>query len=240
MVTQERLLDVFVELADTLVAEFDVIDFLQTLTETSVELLGADAAGLMLADQRGDLQVVASSADEARLLELFQLQQDEGPCLDCFRHGRAVVNIDPDEAQARWPTFGPAVRAADFRSVHALPLRLRDEVIGSLNLFLARAGGLSPQQLNLGQGLADIATIGLLQERAIREKQVLAEQLQGALNSRILIEQAKGILAERHDLGIAEAFATMRAHARDSGRPLLTVAGEIIDGTFDSSQLTLG
>ena len=237
MVTQERLLDVFVELADTLVAEFDVIDFLHTLTETSVELLDANAAGLMLADQRGDLQVVASSTEESRLLELFELQHDQGPCLDCYRGGQPVVNIDPDEAERRWPAFGAAVRAAHFESVHALPLRLRDEVIGSMNLFLARPGGLSPESLTLGQGLADIATIGLLQERAIREKQVLAEQLQGALNSRILIEQAKGILAERHGLEMDRAFTAMRTHARHSGRPLLVVASQVIDGTFDDSAI---
>lgn len=237
MVTQERLLDVFVELADTLVAEFDVIDFLHTLTETSVELLDANAAGLMLADQRGDLQVVASSTEETRMLELFELQHDEGPCLDCYRQGQPIVNIDPDEAERRWPAFGAAVRAAKFTSVHALPLRLRDEVIGSMNLFLARPGGLSPESLNLGQGLADIATIGLLQERAIREKQVLAEQLQGALNSRVLIEQAKGILAERHDVEMDGAFTAMRTHARRSGRPLLQVASQVIDGTFDDSTL---
>lgn len=238
MVTQERLLDVFVELADTLVAEFDVIDFLHALTETSVELLDADAAGLMLADQRGDLQVVASSVDEARLLELFELQHDEGPCLDCFRQGQPVVNIDPDEAERRWPAFGAAVRAANFTSVHALPLRLRDEVIGSMNVFLARPGGLSPADLTLGQGLADIATIGLLQERAIREKQVLAEQLQGALNSRVLIEQAKGILAERHEMPMTRAFAALRTQARHTGIALHQVATQVIDGTFDDSALS--
>ena len=237
MVTQERLLEVFVELADTLVAEFDVIDFLHTLTETSVELLDANAAGLMLADQRGALQVVAASTEESRLLELFELQHEQGPCLDCYRLGQPVVNIDPEEAQRRWPAFGAAILAANFHSVHALPLRLRDEVIGSMNLFLARPGGLSPEALTLGQGLADIATIGLLQERAIREKQVLAEQLQGALNSRVMIEQAKGILAERHGIEMEQAFTAMRTHARHGGRPLLQVARTVIDGTFDDSAL---
>lgn len=237
MVSQHRLLEVFVELADTLVTEFDAIDFLHTLTEASVELLDADAAGLMLADQRGDLHVIAASSEEARLLEVLELQHDEGPCLDCYRQGEPITNIDPDEAERRWPTFGAAVRAANFTSVHAIPLRLRDEVIGSMNLFLARPGELSSVDLALGQGLADIATIGLLQERAIQEKQLLAEQLQGALNSRIMIEQAKGILAERHDLEMVQAFDAMRTHARRTGRPLLQVAGQVIDGTLDEATL---
>ncbi len=239
MASQQRLLAAFVGLADTLVADFDVIDFLHTLTETAVELLDADAAGLMLADQRGDLEVVASSTEETRLLELFELQHEEGPCLDSYRQRKPVTNIDPDEAERRWPTFGAAVRAANFTSVHAVPLRLRDEVIGAMNLFLNRPGTLTPDDLALGQGLADIATIGLLQQRAINEHQVLAEQLQGALQSRVLIEQAKGVLAERHNLDMPQAFDTMRGHARTSGTRLLDVAAGIIDGTLDEATLLL-
>lgn len=191
MVSQQRRLDVFVKLADTLVDEFDVIHFLHTVAETIVELLDADAAGLMLADQRGNLQVVASSTEETRMLELFELQHEQGPSLDCYRQGQVVANVDSDEAQRRWPAFGVAVRAADFRSVHAIPLRLRDEVIGAMNLFLARDGHLPGQDLSLGQAIADLATIGLLQERAAQQQQLLAEQLQGALNSRVVIEQAR-------------------------------------------------
>lgn len=230
MVTQQRLLEVFVQLADTLVAEFDVIDFLHSLTETAVELLDADAAGLMLADQRGDLQVVASSTEATRLLELFELQHEEGPCLDCFLGGAPVVNVAADEAARRWPKFGAAVSEASFSSVHALPMRLRDDVVGAMNLFLTRPGSLAPADLALGQGLADIATIGLLQERAVHERQILAEQLQGALNSRVVIEQAKGILAERNGLDMDAAFAALRSDARHTGRPLLVVATQVIEG----------
>lgn len=235
MISQQRLLSRLVALADTLVAEFDVIDFLHTLAEASVELLDADAAGLMLIDQRGRLQVVAASTQQARLLELFELQHDEGPCLDCYREGRPVANVDPAEAERRWPAFGAVVRAAQYASVHAVPLRLRDEVIGAMNLFLADRPTLTAEELSLAQALADIATIGLLQERAVREQQILAEQLQGALNSRTVIEQAKGILAERHQLTLEAAFNVMRTHARRNGRPLLTVASDVIDGTFEQS-----
>ncbi len=239
MVTQQRLLSVFVELADTLVADFDVMDFMHSLTEYSVELLDADAVGLMLADQRGNLEVAASSSEETRLLELFEIQNDQGPCLDCFREGRAVTNIGPLEAERRWPLFGAAIRDAPFSSVHAVPLRLREQTIGVMNLFLARPGVLSADDIALSQGLADIATIGLLQERAIRQQQLLSEQLQGALNSRIVIEQAKGMLAERHGIDMATAFGALRERARRTGVRLGGVADSVIDGSlsFDGSEL---
>jgi len=238
MVAQQRLVEVFVELADTLVDDYDVIDFMHTLTEAVVELLDAQAAGLMLADQRGNLQVVASSSEESRTLELYELQHDQGPCMESYRQGTRVTNIDPDSAEQRWPGFGAAVRASNFTSVHALPMRLRTDVIGALNIFLARPGQLTDADIALGQGLADIATIGLLQERTSQERNVLAEQLQGALNSRILIEQAKGMYSERHGVEVTDAFSIIRQHARNSGQPLLAVAAQVVDGTFDTATIT--
>ncbi len=240
MVTQQRLVSVFLGLADTLVADFDVIDFLDTLTRTSVELLGVDAAGLMLADQRGHLQLVAASTEELRLLELLELQNDQGPCLDCYREGQPVVNVPPDEARERWPVFHAAVEAQGFRSVHALPLRLRAEVIGAINLFVVSPEPLTGDDIALGQGLADMATIGLLQERAVHEQVILAEQLQSALNSRVLIEQAKGMLAERHGLDPADAFTLMRTYARRTGSPLLTIAQRVIEGDTHPAGLRHG
>ena len=234
MVTQERLVEVFVELADTMADNYDVIDYLHSLTESVVELLDAQAAGLMLADQRGEVQVVASSSEESRILELFELQHQQGPCIDSYRQGEQV-SVDPDVAERRWPGFGAAVRASNFTSVHALPMRLRNDTVGALNIFLSRPEGLTQADLALGQGLADIATIGLLQERAAKENSTLAEQLQGALNSRILIEQAKGMFAERQDVDVSQAFTTLRAHARRMGLPLAVVANQVIDGTFDGS-----
>lgn len=232
MATQQRLIEVFVELADTLVDDYDIIDFLHTLTEATVELLDAQAAGLMLADERGHVQVVASSSDESRILELFELQHEEGPCIDSYRKGSPVTNIEATAADSRWPGFGEAIKASSFTSVHALPMRLRTEVIGAMNIFLARPGALSDEDIALGQGLADIATIGLLQERLGAEKSVLADQLKGALSSRVLIEQAKGIYAERHHVTVPDAFTTIRTHARTTGQPLRIVAAQIIEGTF--------
>jgi GAF domain-containing protein len=235
----ERLGQVFVELADTLVDDFDPLDFLQTLTERSVELLGADAAGLMLADERGALQLVASTMEQARDLEVFELQVHEGPCLDCFASGRAVVNVDLTEAYERWPTFTRAAVEAGFRATHALPLRLRHQVVGAMNLFTAEHSRIDAAHVAIGQAMADVATIGLLHERNLREQTALSEQLQAALHSRVLIEQAKGVLAARAGIGVAEAFVRMRSYARRSGLALTAVATAVVDGSVDNRILAV-
>ncbi|MGJ7441730.1 GAF domain-containing protein [Aquipuribacter sp. MA13-6] len=229
-----RLAEVFVELADTLVADFDTVDFLQMLTERSVELLGADAAGLMLADERGSLVLMASSLERMRLLELFELQVEEGPCNDCFKTGQQVTNVLLPEARDRWPRFSEAAVEAGFGATHALPLRLRGQVIGALNLFTDEARPFSDEDVTIGQAMADVATIGLLHERNLYEKTALSEQLQTALHSRVLLEQAKGMLAARAGIGVDEAFTRMRRHARGHGLPLTDVAGQVISGTLRS------
>jgi GAF domain-containing protein len=237
MIREQRLGRVFVELADTLVDDFDVIDLLHLLCDRSVELLQADDAGLILVDHHGRLQVMASTTEEARLLELFVLQNAEGPCLDCFRTGEQMVNIDLDEVAHRWPRFHEATVRAGYRSTHALPMRLRGRLIGVMNLFCQRQTRLSQEDIDLGQALCDVATVGLLQERTIREGEVLAEQLQSALNSRILIEQAKGVLAERAGVDIGRSFAMMREHARRHHQQLRQVAVGIIEGTISPADL---
>ncbi len=219
----------FVDLADTLVAEFDVIDFLHMLTDRSVSLLDRSAAGVVLADPRGELRVAAASSEEAGLIELFQLQNDQGPCLDCFRTGHPVTAADLATAGQRWPRFAAAAVQAGFQAVNAVPMRLRDEVIGALNLFGAEPRPLGEQDMRIGQALADVATIGLLQEQNVRRAETAAEQLQGALNSRVVIEQAKGRLAERLGVDMAEAFRLLRQHARDRNQRLTDVARHLID-----------
>lgn len=186
-------------MADTLVADYDAVEVLHRLVEYCVELLDAAAAGLLLADQRGSLQVLASSTEGIRLLELFHLQTNEGPCMDAYRTGERILVDDLAAASARWPTFAPQAVKDGFASVHALPLRLRGEVIGALNLFGHHTGPLTPADLRVAQALADTATIGIFQERTIRRGEVLTEQLQTALNSRVIIEQAKGVLSHAAD-----------------------------------------
>jgi hypothetical protein len=228
---ETEIADVFVEVADTLVDDFDLIDFLDLLAHRCVELLRVSAAGLLLTDGQDSLQVVAASTERTRLLELFQLQNDQGPCVDCFRTGRPVSIADLAATADRWPRFTAAATAAGFRSVHALPMRLRTEVIGALNLFNTGPGALAPSTLRVGQAVADVATIGLLQQRTIHRSDILTQQLQHALNSRVLIEQAKGVLAERHDLHVDDAFAVLRGHARTTNRRLSDLAQAIVDGT---------
>jgi transcriptional regulator with GAF, ATPase, and Fis domain len=224
------LSDTFIELADTMVADFDVIDFLHMLTDRSVRLLAADAAGVVLADPRGELRVAAASSEEAGLLELFQLQNDEGPCLECFRTGLAVTATDLVGMAPQWPRFAEAAARAGFTTVEALPMRLRDQVIGALNLFRAKPGPFDPADLRIGQALADVATIGLLHERNVRRRETVAEQLQGALNSRVVIEQAKGKLAERLSIDMDRAFKMLRDYARNSNQHLTDVARDFVDG----------
>ncbi|MEU4326699.1 GAF and ANTAR domain-containing protein [Nonomuraea dietziae] len=234
---ERRMAETFVELADTLVVGFDVIDLLHTLTERCVELLDVDAAGILLADQRGTLKLVAASTEQARLLELFQLQDEEGPCLDCHRTGSLVDCPDLSAMPQRWPRFTVVARAQGFAAVIAVPMRLRDEVVGAMNLFRFEPGDLPPGSARMAQALADIATISILHERALTQRGVLVEQLQSALNSRIVIEQAKGILAERGQITVEAAFLHMRAHARANNRGLSEIARAIADRTLDIEDL---
>jgi len=235
--SDERLLETFVELADTLVDDFDVIDFLHRLVAGCVALLEVDAAGLLLTDQRGQLQVMASSSEQVRLLELFQLQNDQGPCLDAFATGTRVSHADLSAAGGRWPRFAVAATEAGFAAVDALPMRLRSEVIGALNLFRTGPGVLSGTALRTAQALVDVATIGLLQERSIRHQEILTEQLQGALNSRVVIEQAKGLVAERLGIDMEGAFAALRGYARSRNLKLGDVAGAVIAGRTNTYDL---
>jgi GAF domain-containing protein len=229
----ERLAQTFVELADTLVLGYDLMEFLQTLTERCAELLEIDAAGLLLAGADGALRLAAASTQQAWVVEGLQLQHDEGPCPDSFRTGLAVIvsDIRSPEAVARWPRFAPAAAQLGLAGVHSLPMRLRDQVIGTLNLFSTAPGGLDPAVARAARALVDVATIGILQERAIRERELLAGQLQAALNSRVMIEQAKGILAERLQTSPDEAFLLLRRYARDHNQALTELAADVIRGT---------
>ena len=227
----QLLSETFVELTDTMVADFDVIDFMHVLTDRSVQLLDVAAAGLLLADPRGELRVVAASSEAARLLELFQLQNDEGPCLECFRAGQPVSVTDLSTETRRWPQFARAAQETGFAAVQALPMRLRDQVIGALNLFRATPGPFDPVSMRVGQAMADVATISLLQERTMRHTDALNEQLQTALNSRVTIEQAKGKLAERLGLDMDQAFNLLRENARSRNLRLSELAQAFIDGS---------
>ncbi len=239
MAREHALAEAFVEAADTLVDDFDVIDFLHVLAERCVQLLDVEAAGLMLVDQRGVLHATAASAENARLLELFELQSDAGPCVDAFKTGQPVVNADLHASADRWPRFAEAAESAGYISVHALPLRLRTTVVGALNLFCSRSGLLSDGDIRVGQALADVATIGILAQRTIYQSELLTMQLQTALSNRVIIEQAKGVLAERHHVNVDTAFALLRDHARSHHLRLSDLARDVAEGNMTTSAAAL-
>jgi GAF domain-containing protein len=230
MVREQRLSETFVELADTLVDDFDVVDFMTLLTERCVELLGATDGGLMLVDPLGELRVVASSSEEMRTLELLELQSSEGPCLDAYRSATAVGAADLDEITKQWPGFGQHVRLAGYRSVYAVPMRLRSDVLGALNMFNTHQAPWDAEDLRLAQALADVATISLLHHRAMHDSLLLSTQLQSALNSRVTIEQAKGLLAERLSIDTEAAFERMRRYARSHNLLLAQLATDLLTG----------
>jgi GAF domain-containing protein len=223
----------FVSLADTLVDDFDVVDLMSELVEACVELVGSDAAGLLLRDPRGHLQLVASSSEESRILELYQLQNDEGPCLDCVADGQPVAVERVSEAGARWPRFTRGAAELGVLSVYAVPMRLREQTVGGLNLFCTADPPLAAEDRRLAQALADIATIGLLQQQSRHRATQLAEQLQGALNSRVVVEQAKGVLAARHGADMETAFRMLRTFARNQNRKLSAVADDVVRRRVD-------
>ena len=226
-----------VELADTLVDDFDVVELLTLLSDRCVDVLDVAAAGIMLVAPDGDLRVIASSSEAMRLVELFELQAHEGPCLDCYQTGLPVLNHDLATIDDRWPRFAVAALAVGFHSVHALPMRLRGTVIGALNLFHVVEGELRQADVDAGQALADLATIAILRHREAAEGELVNEQLHVALNSRIVIEQAKGMVAERAGVDMEHAFSKLRSHARNHNLMLAGVARNVIDGTLSASAL---
>jgi GAF domain-containing protein len=233
MARESVLARTMVELADSLVDDFDVVELLTLLADRCVEVLDVDAAGLMLASPSGELRVMASSSEEVRLLELFELDKAEGPCVDCYRTGVPSVKDDLESSNGRWPRFAAAALDAGFRSVHALPMRLRGSVIGALALFHVVAGDLPHEDVVVAQACADVATITILQHRATTEAKVLAAQLNTALNHRIVIEQAKGVTAERLNIDMEQAFNALRRIARNNNRRLVEVAQDMINGKLN-------
>jgi GAF domain-containing protein len=233
MTDQRLLVETLVALADTLVDDYDVIEFMQTLAERSVDLLGVSAAGIMLSDSQGHLSHAACSSEQMRLVELFELQLEEGPCFDAFRTQSAVRAATADETARRWPRFAEHARHAEFGAVSAVPLRLRDVSVGALNLFSHGDEALSDDDLRIVQAMADIATIGILQERLHSDQSVLTTQLESALHSRVVIEQAKGVVAERNGIDVDESFRHIRTFSRNRNRRLSDVAREIVDGDSD-------
>jgi GAF domain-containing protein len=226
---EHRLVDTFVALTDTLVDDYDVVELLQTLVDRAVEIFDASAAGILLLNQDHELEVLASTSEQSSFVGLLQLNAGDGPCVECFQTGRPVSAEGPAEMRRRWPTFAAAAEESGFASVHAVPMRLRDTVLGSLNLFRADPGALGPDDALAAQALTDVATISILQQRTIEHASVAQTQLQRALDSRVVIEQAKGFVAHTHRVDMGTAFTMLRHHARTTREPLVDVARAVIE-----------
>lgn len=236
---EKRVARAFVNLADTMVDDFDLTEFLHMLVDHCVDLLDVDAAGVLLSDQRGGVRMAAASSEKSELLEMFAAETDGGPCVECVRTGEAVVSDDLAADIERWPRYAAAAEACGFGAVHALPMRLRRDVVGALSLLNAEPDGVHAVSTQLGQALADVATIGILQHRTIDNANVLTEQLQTALNSRVIIEQAKGMIAAHSGtLSPEEAFTALRRYARTHHHRLSDLARQVVDGTADVKAIT--
>jgi transcriptional regulator with GAF, ATPase, and Fis domain len=236
---ESRLLRTFVHITHTLIDDYDVTEVPHRLVEFCVDVLGADAAGMLLSDQ-GRLSVVASSSARTHQVGLFQLDTDEGPCLACARTGEPVLVADIEAAHAHWPRFVGAAVERGFASVHAVPMRLRCDTIGALTMFGDRPGAMAEQEVRVAQALADIATVGILQQRTIRRGEVLTQQLQTALHTRITIEQAKGVLAQAGGLDMADAFAALRTYGRGHQARLVDVARRLVAGDLRPAEVLHG
>lgn len=227
---EHQLLGTFVTLADSLVDDFDIVDVLQRLVDDCISLFDASAAGILLLSPSNRLEVIASTSERSELVELMQLRVGAGPCVEAATGGEVVSVDDIDQIAHRWPAFATDARASGFSSIHAIPLRLRDSTLGSLNLFRDEAGALNAADAAAAQALADIATISILQQRLVEESELAQAQLQRALDSRLVIEQAKGYLAQMRDIDMDEAFARIRSHARSTQTRIGVVARDVIDG----------
>lgn len=241
--SRERLLaEAFVEMADTLTDGFDVVELLRSLAAHCVELVSASAAGILLADPQGELGLVAASGEDAWVLDLFALGQQEGPCLDCYHSGTAHTNVALGslESFAAWPQFAARALESGHEMLQVLPLRRSEQVIGTLNLFQAKPTALGPDKIALAQALADVATIAVLQRRSLERSEVERGRLQEALRSRIVIEQAKGVLAERWKCTVDEAFAALRQYARANRLRLAECARQVVEGELDTEGIRRG
>lgn len=234
---EQRLAETFVTLSDTMVDDFDVLDFLSLLAERSAELLNISAAGVVLSDQRGGWQPTAASSEDPGLLNLFTTQTRQGPCRDCLDRNEPVASPDLAADAEQWPTFVEAAQAAGYHAAYAVPMRLRGTAIGALTLLNTEPVAVDEFSTKLGQALADQATIGLLHQRSVNRSELLAEQLQATLHHRTVLEQAKGVLAQDGDLTMHQAFTALRDRARTTGEALSTLARNLAEGTVDPQDL---
>jgi hypothetical protein len=227
-----------VRLADTLSDEVDLVELMTVLAEGTVSIMAVDEAGVVLADPRGSLRVVASSSERMRVLELYEIQNEDGPCLECFSSGEAVLNVHlGTKSDVRWPHFSPRARQMGYHVVHAFPIRHRTATIGMVNAFAVAEAELTGDEAKMGEAMAQMAAIGLLHQRALLDRDAVIEQLQHALDARVTVEQAKGILSERFGTSVADAYHLLRTYARRNATPVHSVAAAVLAGEIGDDGL---
>lgn len=234
---EHEIIRAFVDLSNELVDDYDLVDMLSQLTAHCAGLLDISSAGLLLADGRGVLHLMASSSERTHHLEVFQLQREEGPCLDCFHERRPIKVADLDAAKERWPQFCEAASIVGIKSVHALPMRLKDNVLGTLGLFGSEVGPMEEDDLELAQALVHVASVAIINERSANDRATVNSQLEHALTSRVVVEQAKGVLAHAGGLDMDAAFAVLRRYARDHSRKLSEIAAEVVSRVLPQEAL---
>ena len=234
---EREIINAFVNLSNELVEDYDVVDVLSQLTGHCAHLLDIASAGLLIADDRGVLHLAVASSERTQQLELFQLQRDEGPCLDCYHSGTPVSVPDLEAEQERWPQFSRAALGAGFKSVHAVPMKLRGQVLGGLGLFGDNVGRLDSTDLDLAQALAHVACLAIVNERSASDRTTVNTQLQHTLTSRIVLEQAKGVIAHAGGLDIDGAFMVLRRYARANERNLGSVAADVVNRKLHADAL---
>jgi transcriptional regulator with GAF, ATPase, and Fis domain len=236
---ETQVLAAVVTLVDSLLRDFDVVELLTELTEHCAQLLDVSSAGLLLADPHGHLHLMAATSEKTQDLELFQLQADEGPCLDCFATGEGTSVADIRSATRRWPRFVPAAVESGFASVHAVPMRAAGSALGVLGLFGNRVGALSDADLLVAQTLAHVASVAIVQEHSPTPSSVLPH-LRNALVSKVLVEQAKGYLSESLGVSVEDAFALLRRYARSHGGHLSEDARRLISESGSRAEIVAG
>lgn len=222
-------MDTFVELADTLVSNYDIGEFLYLLVERCQDVLQVDAGGVLLESPDGTLNLAAATSEKMSRLEESEISNNEGPCFEAYRDVKQIVAEDLQLTLEQWPNVTQVALDMDLHSVYAFPLRLRDDCIGALNLYREHPGPFDDRDVRLAQAFADVAAIGILQQRQIIEAQTRADQLQGALNTRVVIEQAKGVLAGKTGVTPDEAFEALRKHARNNRMNVHKLAVRVVE-----------
>jgi len=204
-------------------------DVLQHLGDRSLELLGVAGVGVLLVDD-GELTVATTNSELGEAAERLEVETGEGPCVDALRAGAVVTVPDLAEVAHRYPTFAPKALAAGVHSVHGLPLSGRGEMVGVLNVVHSEPLDLPAGDLAMAQMLADVAVSYIISVRMHEQSSRLASQLQRALDTRVVIEQAKGMLAERHGEPLTTAFDRLRQRARSTNMTVRDVAAGVVSG----------